>query len=282
MFNFSEKAKKSLPAFFVEFNDVDFYVEDADKEQFYQVILEKIFKDNNIKIDRIFSCKGKTGVIKRYKELKNTSDRINIFILDRDFDDLLGKIINDKCVYYLPEYCIENLLIEKSAFFELAKEEEPRLLIDEFDKKFSFDRKMNENVNKLFDLFVCYYLVHNKDRSMKNVGHSPGKFFVNDNCMFCEKKIKRYIIKVANRYYSGDKNKLYSEIKKTKKNILKKERNKKKYISGKYLLFQLRIYFRKKIRFSGKNESFNYRLAKNCKFENMMDLRNRVLELYHK
>jgi hypothetical protein len=47
--------------FYTQFNDVDFYVEDINQENFYFEILKKIFSD--IKFGKIFPLGGKQNVI---------------------------------------------------------------------------------------------------------------------------------------------------------------------------------------------------------------------------
>lgn len=78
----------ALDIFYDEFNDVHFYVEDIDQENLYESILRKLFPEHTIA--RIFPLGGKPSVIAHLSQSNSTR---GIYILDKDFDDLLNKKI---------------------------------------------------------------------------------------------------------------------------------------------------------------------------------------------
>jgi hypothetical protein len=57
-------ASQSL--FFAQFNDVDFYVEDEGKQNFYFVILSKLFSE--ISFERIYPLGGKQHLIRHAQQ----------------------------------------------------------------------------------------------------------------------------------------------------------------------------------------------------------------------
>lgn len=96
-----------------QFNEVQFYFEDRDQQELYYSIMKKLFGEK-IKFDKIFITNGKENAYELLKKHKNNNKKI--FILDKDFDDLLRtKRRSVKNLFYLDRYCIENFLIEEDA-----------------------------------------------------------------------------------------------------------------------------------------------------------------------
>ena len=76
--------------FYVQFNEISFFIEDEDQENFFFCILKNLFHD--IQIDKIFPLNGKDNVINESNE--NIGNKKKVFIVDKDFDDILNKIKN--------------------------------------------------------------------------------------------------------------------------------------------------------------------------------------------
>ncbi len=93
--------------FHYQFNEVLFYVEDYKQEEMYFCILKKLFKE--IKFENIFPLNGKENVINNCKDNVNIKNKI--YIVDKDFDDILEKIEIIPNLFYLDKYrenCIIN------------------------------------------------------------------------------------------------------------------------------------------------------------------------------
>src|ERR1035441_10098210 len=85
---FSSGYQYAQSVFYVQFNDVDFYVEDAEQENFYFCILKKLFPD--VRFENIYPLGGKPHVIAH--ATNNQAERKSVYLLDKDFDDLLKRI----------------------------------------------------------------------------------------------------------------------------------------------------------------------------------------------
>ena len=68
-----------------DYNDIHIFVEDSGFENLYKVL----FKKYGIKVENVFSKNGKQDVLDAAKACKDTKC---VFIVDRDWDDLLGAI----------------------------------------------------------------------------------------------------------------------------------------------------------------------------------------------
>lgn len=122
---YSTAALAARDIFYEHFNDVNFYVEDRDQENLYHEIIGRLFP--RLKLEQVFSLDGKQNVLAHCTDLQNRS-RANrsVYILDKDFDDLLGIMVKRPNLIYLDKYCIENFLLEELAIIQIALEAEPR------------------------------------------------------------------------------------------------------------------------------------------------------------
>lgn len=165
----------ALDVFYQEFNDVAFYVEDADQENLYHTILSKHFPD--VRISRIFPLGGKSNVLAHARDKSNKlSSTKRVYILDKDFDDLLKKKARLKNTFYLDRFCIENHLIDLDAIVELVVESTPKTKRTEIEARLQlvdFERNLNEQLRPLFALFFCSQLF---ELGLRNCSAKPEEY----------------------------------------------------------------------------------------------------------
>jgi hypothetical protein len=140
--------------FYVQFNDVDFYVEDEEQENLYFIILRKLLPD--IQLERIFALGGKSIVINHAKN--NQSKRKSVYILDKDFDDLLKIQTVLPNLFYLDAFCIENYLIEEEAAVQYVISEKPKLKQKEIRQKLEFGSFTQTCFKELRELHLLFFL----------------------------------------------------------------------------------------------------------------------------
>tara|TARA_R110000787_G_scaffold185031_1_gene296830 strand:+ start:1644 stop:2519 length:876 start_codon:yes stop_codon:yes gene_type:complete len=170
----SEAGRAALDIFYSGYNDVNFYVEDERQENFYFQIFQRHFP--NVRIERIFPLSGKKSVIAHSKDPDNDSIRKRIYLLDKDFDDLLGENEEAESVFYLEKFCIENYLLDQCAFTELAIEGNPKLQRKDVEKSAAFAGIIDTTRESLRELFAIFYLVQREGLPIKNCNESPEKF----------------------------------------------------------------------------------------------------------
>ena len=112
--------------FYKQFNDASFYVEDAEQENLYVTIVRKVFP--HLRIVRVFPLGGKDAVIKH--AMLHRRDRSNVYLLDKDFDDLLRLKKATNNLFYLDRYSIENYLAEDDAIVSFVIAQDPSLKRD--------------------------------------------------------------------------------------------------------------------------------------------------------
>lgn len=174
---------KGQDLLYKQFNTIDVYVEDTGKEQMYYNILSRLLP--GVKLAKIFSLGGKTNVINEAK--KNQRSKKKIYIVDLDFDDVLGIEEPIRNLIYLERYSIENYLVEKHAFYEQIREKKPSLTDKSIESLFIYEAELNNIENFLFDialssvvikryqLGIAYYkpCLHDFDTFYKLGMHNP-------------------------------------------------------------------------------------------------------------
>lgn len=244
-----------------QFNDVNFYVEDVDQEHFYFNILSKLF--TNLKFEKIFPLGGKKDVIDAAKE--SEIDTTKVYIVDLDFDEILGAKENLENLFYLDRYCIENHLLDRNAVFELIREKNPSLKNIQIASNFDFDRVINETIQSLTELATMFVLVKKFNLNTGFYGIVPARdfnfklkppfynrSFVRDYCISVENSLK-----TVKRSYS-----LTAQAKKLKKFFNSKD-NAVKNIPGKYLLTVLKYRLESETLTNQVSlSSFTYKLSK--------------------
>lgn len=189
----SMEGATALDLFYVGFNEVNFYFEDQDQENLYEEIIKNLFPE--LKYSRVFPLHGKTSVLTHAKQSKTDSNIKNpIYIVDKDFDDLLGTMINDDRIFYLDRYCIENYLLDENALIKVLIETYPKEKIDELKKKIDLPNFYAESMNSLRPLFKLFYTVQKLDLGLKNCSAKPEEFTLKGKPWSIDpKKIEKYL-----------------------------------------------------------------------------------------
>jgi len=273
----SEKYLLGQDVIWTQFNDINFYVEDIDQENFYLQIIKKLFPE--IKINRIFPLGGKGLVINLAK--RSLKNKKKVFILDLDFDDILDKKEMIGNVFYLDKYSIENHLLNRVAIHEIIKEENPKISGTEIKQKFDFNKFVKQGI-KLYLELASHLLLINKFE----LGIHYLKLDLHRDCIL---NVSPYLIKstVIDPYYftiekeftiRHPKYRYAAQLKRLSK-YFRSTRNGITNIPGKYWMSFLKWYLKKLFAFSQCSiDTFVYRLAKNCDFNDLNYLRLAIIK----
>lgn len=124
---YSEEALASLDLFHRDQVDLIFYFEDQGAEVFYERLITRLFP--KLKLFTTVCLGGKTQVLKKARSViledKNSKKlpAVNeIFIIDKDFDDLLNSHNKIDRVFYFHKHSIENYLFDIDALVAIAIE----------------------------------------------------------------------------------------------------------------------------------------------------------------
>ena len=98
-------------------NPVLIYCEDEGWEEFYLRLANRVL--DGVQVEDVFCLGGKSLLVERLGE-QPPANRRRIFLFDKDFDDLLGKVERAKEVVYVPRYSIENFFIDEGLLVDFA------------------------------------------------------------------------------------------------------------------------------------------------------------------
>lgn len=258
-----------------QFNEINFYVEDIDQENFYYIVLRKLFP--NIVFNKIFPLGGKPNILLECSN--NISSKKHIYILDLDFDDILNKKILQSNVFYLERYSIENYLIEMPAIKEIIIEQKPKIKENEINNLFNLDVFIEDTLH-LFSTLIIYYLVIQKhELGIANVDLDTGRFcdFTKNPACLKQDQISIYHSQIENKLkLINHRFKIEKQLNFFKNHINSPE-NAIKHIPGKYILNFLKYKIEHLFSYPQISlESFTYRLAKNCSLNSLLFLQIQI------
>lgn len=110
---YSEAGLDVIDAFYQDYVAAIFFFEDEHHESVYERILLRLIP--TLRSFQVICLGGKTKIIAKAKEARPLGAKW-LFVLDKDFDDLLGSVFSHKDVYYLRAFSLENYLIDLSDY----------------------------------------------------------------------------------------------------------------------------------------------------------------------
>lgn len=247
---YSEEGKAARYPFLKQYNDINFFVEDEDKEYQYEEIFQRMF-GKEFEVKHIFSTGGKPFLIERFKEFgKEDPDdlnKINVYLADGDFDVFLHaeEMIKSENFIYLKAYNIENYYIDKVATINFMRgilhkrKKEVEDIID-------FNSWLKDIVEYAKEIFWCYCYIQKKYPEIVNVSRGPA-FFIDEKTGFERAGAFERFISELNTKHGLDIEKdedVINEIKENYKNIYGDSYF--ELICGKFLLWSLHAYLKSK------------------------------------
>ena len=170
MIAYSRSAFKAFTYLFRPYNDIDVYVEDTRSRNVYQILLTRML-DGRATVRRVFQLGGRRQVLAECTSQQQDTSRAKLFIIDGDFDLLLGRASPQlRHLYVLGVYTSENLLISESAACEIAHE-----CLDNCDRGdvagiVDFGNFIKSAVEVLAPLFVAYAVASALDGTLQTSG----------------------------------------------------------------------------------------------------------------
>jgi hypothetical protein len=180
---------------------------------------------------------------------------------------------NKKGFYKFPFYCVENILIDYNALHNLLDEEEPSKAKDDLINQFDFIGWLEENEQKLFNLFIEYATAFKLKLEEKIVAYEVKHLVSSNNGCIDEHKLQnrikdlrdKAIVKVGTEEYQRTKELILE-------NFVNSSVNKLDIVSGKDYLFPLiKTRFKSIVNTKIPDINFKHRLVKNCDIEKIKE-----------
>jgi hypothetical protein len=275
--SYSEAGRAARDVFWDEFNDVNFYVEDEDQENLYFEILGRLFP--GIRITQIFPLGGKEAVIRHVSDPVNQAKaNKSIYIVDKDFDDLHGKVQDIDNLFYLSRYSVENFLIEENAVVQIAVDSTPKKKRKELEERIGFELFLQKSIPKIAPLFCLFFVVQHFDLGMKNCDCKPeeyskeGSAWEIDDAKVCAYNREVRAILLRDNNFESD-----AEYEAHMSRILSDYFQNDTNIGGKFLLALLYHYLRSRVDIGNvTRDSLCYRLARNGSLVGFSHLKEQI------
>jgi hypothetical protein len=265
----------ALPVFYRAFQDVDFFVEDEYKENLYYEILAKLIP--KIEFKKIFPLGGKEFVIK-HAQRKKKDNRKRVYIVDKDFSDVLNEKIALPNLFYLSRYSIENFVLEETAFVKLVIPNAPNIKQNQILRRIDFKSKYNRKLYDLQHLFCMFLLVQINNLRIENVGKHPGYYF-KPNGILQKKIVRKYYFDLKRTWKAhGKVTPLDRELQKIKVRYLGSEKKLGIHVSGKYLIRTLTGAIVSQFGLPSLRDEFVvHTLAQHCTFTSLAPVKRKIM-----
>lgn len=215
------------------------FVEDEKLKLMYELIIKRLF-DKELVIGNIFSMKKKGNVLNKFEEWKDieeeTSDKA-VFIVDKDFDHLIGEgVPNHPNLIELEYYTIENYLISKPGALLLMKHKDHDYDLSKLDERLNWEKWEEFIFEKFERLFLSYGMAFKYDLG-PNCSISPHKYLAPKDFVVEEGNIEEYISTTSSLYEEKYNKEAEEELNNIKSSFIYDDKvNYHQLISGKYLL----------------------------------------------
>ena len=279
MLRYSDDGLAARPAFYAAYNDITIIVEDEGKENFYTEVLKRLF-DGGLRITRVLGVGGKRQVLRRFEERgPSPQGRREFYIVEVAVDELLGLAHPDSDYFYrLRQYDIESFLVEETAICRIAQEERPRTSESEYRDLLQVDSWIVEVANASLRLAACAALVQESNETQSGVSQSIEQYVDHDSTLPDESKIGSHIGLVRASQSVVEHQEFDRLIEQMIARMGTSNHERMRWVSGKYIIIPLVIrLLRAQVRRSLGKESLCFRLARNCEFQGLAELRSRIL-----
>ena len=267
-------------------NLVSVYVEDKDKEYFYDEIMKRLLRDKAVHT-KVFGLGGKTQVVEQFNQQKRSvALSRKFFLIDGDFDELLGHVNPTHSHFHqLSRYDIESFLLEEYSFCKIAQAERPRFSVDYYRRELRLGSWISGILDATMRWIACMAvfrdlrvkpptgctlsLVRFIDRSVPapDAGHLP---------LLDKDLIEKGIADVRSRQTDLSPEEFDERVDRMLQRMGTSARERRRWVSGKHCLLPLAIRLLPR---RPSPESFCFRLAEMCTFPDLEELRNRILAI---
>ncbi len=282
-FSFPRRSEGGLAAadvFYRGYNEFYFYVEDEDQENLYFEILRKLFPD--VELEKIFPLGGKSNVLAHSMEESNQIIEKRVYLLDKDFDDLLGVKQDIKGVFYLGDFCIENYFLEEEALIEIVHESHPKKQLEEIRSNLSLSEVIPSIGSNLRPLFALFFLAQKSNLGIENSSQKP-EVFCQKRCLWevCPELLAKYSSRVSALLVEVGDEQPSVPLQSDPRLVDFEAALDGEIVSGKFWLAMLFHYLKSKYNLGSITfDSFVFRTAKKCSFERLASLVEEVDATY--
>jgi len=177
MVRYSPRAARALAFLKRPYNDIDVFVEDTGNHSMWLVLLRRILP-SHIRLSSVNLLGGRLAVVGACRLDQLHSTRSRIYIIDADFDLLLGRPKPRlKHLYRIPAYCIENILLNEKSIIHVGLMTRPTAKEADLARLFAYHEWIKELEVRLTPLFVIYAIAHARCPQVSTISFSVRNLF---------------------------------------------------------------------------------------------------------
>ncbi len=259
------------------------FVEDEGKENFYDKIMDRIFRDTPVSVrTKVLGLGGKRQVVTEFESWRTRRALSRtFFLIDGDFDELLGRAQpTHRHFYQLRQYDIESFLLEEDPFCEIAEEQNPSRPATHYRDLFQFESWMSDVLDATMRWIACIAVLRDLNVRVPGYSLSLDRFFKRRALLPDPALIESGISDVGSSQHAVTPDEFDARVAQMLQRMGATNRERKRWVSGKHCLLPLgnRLLGRHVKQIPGL-DSLCFRLAKKCAFQDLADLRNRILAI---
>ena len=281
MLQYSDDALAVRPQFFAPYNDITIVVEDTAGENLYTQIINRLIGDR-VTIYSVLGMGGKTQVLQRFESNGTASSRMEFYIVDGDFDELMGRTCpSSRYFYRLNRYDIESFLVEELAICIVAEEEHPSKNLEQHRNALQIHHWELETVLLWSRLVSCVILIQQIGDGELKMDLGVESYRSGDDVVPDESKIESAIARVSQSQSVLDRETFEGDLETMASSLGETHSERLRWVSGKDVLIPLATRLLRQ--HTGRNfrkESLCFRLAKHCQFQGLQELRQRLLSVF--
>lgn len=172
MISYPARAAKALGYLKRRYNHIEIFVEDTSNHNMWIRLLQKLLPED-VQLSSVNMLGGRNQVINACRLDQSDDGRKKLYIIDGDFDFLLGQPKPRlKHLYRIRSYCVENLLVHRNSLVEIGVDSSPLLSQSDIDALLDYSSLIGAFEPKLRSLFIIYATAYQVAPSVQTVGHS--------------------------------------------------------------------------------------------------------------
>jgi hypothetical protein len=172
MISYSARAAKALGYLKRRYNDVEIFVEDTSSHTMWLKLLRNLLPAK-VRLESVNLMWGKRRVIEACKLDQTDDGRKKLYIIDGDFDFLLGKRKPRlKYLYRVGAYCIENVMVHPRCIAEVCCDYDHKIRVDNVLNELEYEKLIGRHEEMLRSLFVVYAASQAVGSGVETVGYS--------------------------------------------------------------------------------------------------------------
>ncbi len=284
MLRYSEEGLAARPALFAPYNDIIVIVEDRGKENFYTELIRRVLPSSDIRL-QVLGVGGKELVFQRLaKYEENTIPWREFYLVDGDFDELLGKELpNSVYIYRLRRYDIESYLVEDIAICTIAEEESPRKTSSEYSDSLNIPKWLLDTVDAATRLAACVALLQELDDPQARISQTIEQYVGGNSALPDVDIVESHIASARQNQSLLTEQEFNGMLDRMTMRMGRSSTERMRWISGKDIFIPLLVrLLRRHVGRGLKKESLCFRLARHCEFAELAELRDRISAAVYK